>query len=101
VFQPQMNTTGLLNLADMVISPVFPSYGRVSLEALACNRPVIAYNTNPHATMTCEPYNPAAMAEKIIKCWKEKPNGQRKYAEEHLSAQVMAEKAIEIYRRYI
>lgn len=101
VFQPQMNMVGLLNMADIVVSPVFPSYGRVSLEALACNKPVVAYKTNPHATYTCEPYDPDDMAEKVIKCWEEKPNGQRKYAEENLSAKVMAEKAIEIYRRFL
>jgi glycosyltransferase involved in cell wall biosynthesis len=101
VFQPQKNMAGLLNMADIVVSPVFPSYGRVSLEALACNKPVVAYKTNPHATFKCEPYNPNDMAEKVFKCWEEKPNGQRKYAEENLSAKVMAEKAIDIYRRFI
>lgn len=101
VFQPQMNMAGLLNMADIVLSPVFPSYGRVSLEALACNKPVVAYKTNPHATYTCEPYDPDDMAAKIVQCWEEKPNGQRKYAEENLSAKLMAEKAVEIYRRFI
>lgn len=101
VFQPQMNMVGLLNMADIVVSPVFPSYGRVSIEALACNRPVVAYKTNPHATYTCEPYDPEDMAGKIITCWEEKPNGQRQYAEENLSAQTMAEKAVEIYGRFL
>lgn len=101
VFQPQMKMVGLLNMADIVVSPVFPSYGRVSLEALACNKPVVAYSTNPHATFRCEPYNPDDMAEKIIQCWEEKPNGQRKYAEENISAKVMTEKAIEIYKRFL
>jgi glycosyltransferase involved in cell wall biosynthesis len=101
IFQPQPDMPGLLNLADIVVSPVYPSYGRVSLEALACNKPVVAYNTNPHATMKCEPYNIEDMAEKIIKCWEEKPNGQRKYAEEHLDCKEMARQAVEIYRRFV
>lgn len=101
VFQAQKNMVGLLNISDIVVSPVFPSYGRVSLEALACNRPVVAYKTNPHATFKCEPYDADDMAEKILQCWEEKPNGQRQYAETHLSAQLMAEKAIEIYRRFL
>lgn len=101
VFQPQMNMAQVLNLADMVVSPVFPSYGRVSLEALACNKPVVAYKTNPHATYKCEPYSPSSMAEAIIKCWEEKPNGQRTYAEENLSSVLMAENAVDVYRRFI
>lgn len=101
VFQAQMNMVGLLNMVDIVVSPVFPSYGRVSLEALACNKPVVAYKTNPHATYKCESYDPDDMAEKIIKCWEEKPNGQRKYAEEYLSAKNMAEAAVAIYRRFV
>jgi len=101
VFQAQMKMAGVLNLADIVVSPVFPSYGRVSLEALACNKPVIAYKTNPHATYKCEPYDPDDMAEKIIRCWEEKPNSQRQYAEENLSSKSMAEKAVDIYRRFI
>jgi len=101
VFQQQANMVGLLNMADIVVSPVFPSYGRVSLEALAVNKPVVAYKTNPHATFKCEPYDPDDMAEKIIKCWEEKPNGQRHYAEEHLSARAMAEAAVAVYRRFV
>lgn len=101
VFKPQNHMGVLLNLSDIVVSPVYPSYGRVALEALACNKPVVAYNTNPHATYTCEPYNTDDMAEKIIQCWEEKPNSQRAYAEKYLSAQVMAQRAIEIYRRFV
>ncbi len=92
---------GLLSLADIVVSPVFPSYGRVSLEALAMNKPVVAYKTNPHADYKCEPYDPDDMAEKILQCWEEKRNGQREYAEKYLSAKDMADRAIEIYRRYV
>lgn len=101
VFQQQMNMVGLLNMADIVVSPVFPSYGRVSMEALACGKPVVAYKTNPHATYKCEPYDPDDMAEKVIQCWEEKRNGQRQYAEANLSAKLMAEKAIEVYRRFL
>lgn len=101
VFKHQQAIDKLINLSDMVVSPVFPSYGRVSLEALACNKPVVAYKTNPHANYKCEPYDPDDMAEKIIQCWEEKPNNQRKYAEEHLSAEQMAREAIEIYRRFL
>jgi glycosyltransferase involved in cell wall biosynthesis len=101
IFKQQKNMPGLLNMADIVVSPVFPSYGRVSLEALACNKPVVAYKTNPHATYKCEPYDPADMAAKVVQCWTEKPNGQRKYAEEHLSAKSMAEGALAIYRRFL
>jgi len=101
VFQQQMNMPGLLNMADIVVSPVFPSYGRVSLEALACGKPVVAYKTNPHATYKCEAYDPDDMAEKVIQCWEEKRNGQRQYAEANLSAKLMAEKAIEIYGRFV
>jgi len=101
IFQAQANMAGLLNLADIVVSPVFPSYGRVSLEALACDKPVVAYKTNPHATFKCEPYDPDDMAEKIIQCHEEKPTGMRKYAEENLSIVRMAEQAIEIYRRLL
>ena len=101
IFQFQPDMVSLLNLADIVVSPVYPSYGRVSLEALACNKPVVAYNTNPHATYKCQPYNPDDLAEKIIRCFEEKPNGQRKYAEENLSAELMTNKAIEIYRRFL
>jgi glycosyltransferase involved in cell wall biosynthesis len=100
-FPPQKNMVGLLNMADIVISPVFPSYGRVSIEALACNKPVVAYKTCPHATYKCEPYDPQDMAAQIIRCWRDKPNGQRKYAEENLSAARMAEEAIAIYRRFL
>ena len=90
----------LMSAIDMVVSPVFPSYGRVSLEAMACNKPVIAYNSNPHADYKCTPYDPDDMAEKIIQCIEERPNTQRKYAEENLSAAIMAEEAIKIYRRF-
>ena len=100
VFPPQKDISALLGLADMVISPVFPSYGRVGLEALAMNKPVIAYNTNPHANYKCRPYDPDDMAEKILQCWEERPNGQRAYAEKYLSAKTMAEEAIEIYKRF-
>lgn len=101
VFKRQNNMVGLINLTDIVVSPVFPSYGRVSLEALACNKPVVAYKTNPHADYKCEPYDPDDMAEKIIQCYEEKPNHQRKYAEDNLSAMKMAEGAVEIYKRFI
>lgn len=101
VFPFQKGNGNLLNLADIVVSPVYPSYGRVSLEALASNKPVVAYDTNPHATFKCRPYDPDDMAEKILKCWEEKPNGQRQYAEKHLSAKDMADKAIDIYRRFV
>jgi glycosyltransferase involved in cell wall biosynthesis len=89
-----------LNRADIVVSPIFPSYGRVSLEALACDKPVVAYKTNPHATYKCEPYDPDDMAEKILQCWEEKPGGQREYAEKCLDVKIMAEEAIKIYRRF-
>jgi glycosyltransferase involved in cell wall biosynthesis len=92
---------GWLNRADIIVSPVFPSYGRVSIEAMACNKPVVAYKTNPHADYKCEPYDPDDMAEKILQCWDEKPNTQREYAEKHLDAKTMAEEAAEIYRRFI
>ena len=101
IFQPQKNMVGLLNMADIVVSPVFPSYGRVSLEALACNKPVVAYKTNPHANYKCEPYDPDDMAAKILQCWEERPNGQRKYAENHCDAAEMARQAVEIYRRFV
>lgn len=101
IFKWQINTPQLLSMADLVVSPVYPSYGRVSLEALAGNKPVIAYKTNPHANYKCEPYDPEDMAEKIIQWYQEKPNGQRKYAEKNLDAQVMASEAIEIYKRFL
>lgn len=101
VFRPQKEISTLINMSDIVVSPVFPSYGRVSLEALACNKPVIAYKSNPHATFTCEPYDPDDMAQKIMQCWEEKPNGQIKYAKQFLSAELMANEAIKIYRRFI
>ena len=101
VFKRQKNLNNLINLADIVVSPVFPSYGRVSLEAKACNKPVVAYKTNPHADYKCEPYDPDDMAAKIIQCYEEKPTGQRKYAEENLNAEDMAKAAIEIYRRFL
>jgi glycosyltransferase involved in cell wall biosynthesis len=101
VFQWQKSMPELLSLADIVVSPVFPSYGRVGIEALAMNKPVVAYKTNPHANYKCEPYDPDDMAEKILQCWEEKPNGQRKYAEKHLSAHNMALEAIGIYKRFI
>ncbi len=101
IFQWQLHMNGLINMSDMVVSPIYPSYGRVALEALACNRPVIAYKTNPHATYKCEPYNPQEMADAILDCWKNKPNGQRDYAEKFLDAKLMAQGAIDIYRRFI
>ena len=101
VFKTQKDMNALLNLADIVVSPVFPSYGRVSLEAMACGKPVVAYKTNPHADYKCEPYDPDDMAEKIIQCWEEKKGGQREYAVKNLDVKNMAEKAIEIYRRFI
>jgi glycosyltransferase involved in cell wall biosynthesis len=101
VFRWQKNMAVLLSMADIVVSPVFPSYGRVGLEALAMNKPVVAYKTNPHANYKCEPYDPDDMAEKILQCWEEKPNGQRKYAEKNLSAHTMAKEAIAVYRRFI
>ncbi len=85
----------------MVVSPVFPSYGRVSLEALACDKPVVAYKSNPHATYKTEPYDPDDMAEKIIQCIEEKPTGHRKYAEKHLDAMDMAKEAIKIYNKVL
>ena len=101
VFPMQTDMPALIGLSDIVVSPVFPSYGRVSLEALAMDKPVVAYNTNPHASYKCKPYDPDDMAEKVLRCWEEKPNGQRAYAEEHLSAEKMAKEAIEIYRRFV
>lgn len=101
VFKRQKNTVGLINMADMVVSPVFPSYGRVSLEALACNKPVVAYDTNPHATYKVKPYDPDDMAEKIISCYEERCNGQRQYAEKYLDAKDMANEAIKIYKRFV
>lgn len=101
VFPPQKHMPALLNMADIVVSPVFPSYGRVSLEALACNKPVVGYNTNPHATYKVDPYQPDQMAQAILACWETKPNGQRHYAEENLSAKKMAEEAVAIYGRFI
>jgi len=101
MFKSQKKIPEIMGLVDMVISPVFPSYGRVSLEALACDKPVVAYNTNPHTDYTCPPYDPDALAECVIKCWQDKPTGQREYAEKNLDAKVMAEQAIEIYRRFV
>lgn len=101
IFKHQNSQSALFCMADIIVSPVFPSYGRVSLEAKACNRPVIAYNTNPHADYKCKPYDPDDMAEKIIQCWKEKPNHQREYAEKYLSAKIMADEAIKIYQRFL
>lgn len=101
VFQRQNDMTSLMNLADVVVSPVFPSYGRVSLEAIACGKPVVAYKTNPHANYKCEPYDPDDMAEKIIQCYEEKPTLQREYAEKNLDAMDMAKGAVEIYRRFV
>ena len=101
VFQWQKEYNNLLNIADIIVSPIYPSYGRVSLEAMAVNKPVIAYNTNPHANYKCEPYDPDDMAEKIIQCWEEKPNGQREYAIKNFDASKMASEAIEIYRRFL
>jgi len=101
LFQPQPDMPTLLNLADIVVSPVYPSYGRVSLEALACNKPVVAYKTNPHATYKCEPYDIGDMAAKIIACHEEKPNGQRKYAEAYLDCMEMTRQAVEVYKRFV
>lgn len=101
VFQWQKDMPNLLSMADIVVSPVFPSYGRVALEALAMNKPVVAYNSNVHADYKCRPYDPDDLAEKILACWEEKPNGQRKYAEKNLNAEQMAKDAIEIYKRFI
>jgi len=101
IFQRQNNQVDLLNLADIVVSPVYPSYGRVGIEALACNKPVVAYKTNPHATYKVEPYDIDDMADKILRCWEEKPNSQRSYAEKNCSAERMVEGLIEIYRRFL
>lgn len=101
VFKWQPDMPNLLSMADIVVSPVFPSYGRVSLEALAMNKPVVAYNSNTHANYKCKPYDPDDLAEKILACWEEKPNGQRKYAEKNLNAEQMAKDAIKIYKRFL
>lgn len=101
IFGRVKNQTALLSMADIVVSPVFPSYGRVSLEAKACNKPVVAYNTNPHADFRCEPYNPQSMADAILKCWETKPNGQRKYVEENCNIKTTADEAIKIYKEYV
>jgi glycosyltransferase involved in cell wall biosynthesis len=101
IFQRQTDMSGLINMCDMLISPVFPSYGRVSLEAMACNKPVVAYKTNHHADYKCEPYDPDDMAEKVLQCWEEKPNDQRKYMEQNCSMEKMAKEAVDIYRRFL
>lgn len=101
LFSHHKNVAGLLNTCDMVISPVFPSYGRVSLEAMACNKPVVAYKTNLHADYTCEPYDPDDMAEKILQCIEEKPNNQRKRAFKKFNAVKMVEEAVQIYKRFV
>lgn len=101
VFQHQTNIAGLISMADIIVSPVFPSYGRVSLEALACNKPVVAYDSNPHADYRCRPYDPDDMATAITACYEEHPNGQRRYAENKLNAQTMASEAIDIYKRFV
>ncbi len=101
VFSVQESISDLVNLCDILVSPVYPSFGRVSLEAKACNKPVVAYNTNKHADYQCEPYNPDDMADKILQCWEEKIGGQREYAEKNLDAMDMAIEAIDIYKRYL
>lgn len=99
IFQRQVKMNNVFNIADIVVSPVYPSYGRVSLEAMACNKPVVAYETNPHADYKCKPYDPDDMSEKILQCWEEKRNGQRKYAEKNFNASIMAKEAIKIYKK--
>lgn len=100
MFQFQKSSVELINMADIVISPVYPSYGRVSIEAKACNKPVIAYNTCPHADYKIPPYNIDSIVKAVDDCWEKKPNGQRKYAEENCDAMDMAKAAIDIYKRY-
>jgi glycosyltransferase involved in cell wall biosynthesis len=101
VFGQQNYINELLNMSDVVISPVFPSYGRVALEAMACNKPVIAYDSNPHATYQTRPYDIYDMAEKIIRCCDERPGGQREYVLKNANAEIMAKQAIEIYQRFV
>ena len=88
-------------MSDIVISPVFPSYGRVALEAMACNKPVVAYDSNPHAPYQTRPYDIFDMAEKIIRCCDERPGGQREYVMKNANAEIMAKQAIEIYQRFV
>ncbi len=101
VYPTQKNMVETMSFADMVVSPVFPSYGRVALEAIACGKPVVAYDTCPHTEYKCKPYDPDGLAEQIIRCWEDKPTGQREYAEKHFSPLKMAQEAIAIYKRYL
>jgi glycosyltransferase involved in cell wall biosynthesis len=89
------------NMADIVISPTFPSYGRVSMEALACNKPVITYHCNPHGTYKALFYDPKDMADQIIDCIIEKPEGMRQYAEEHFDLYKSAQETINLYQRFL
>lgn len=101
IFKRQKDQNAIFNMADIVLSPVFPSYGRVSLEAKACNKPVVAYKSNPHADYKCEPYNPMSMAQAILDCWREKPNGQRQYIKTKCNVKNTAHEAIKIYERFV
>jgi glycosyltransferase involved in cell wall biosynthesis len=92
----------IYNMADMVISPTFPSYGRVSLEALACDKPTITYECNPHGTYKSKYYDVDDMAEKIIQCIEEKPKKKmREYAEKNLDLNRSAEETIKLYQRFL
>jgi len=101
VFGQQKYINEILNMSDMVVSPVFPSYGRVALEAMACDKPTVGYDSNPHVNYKVRPYDINDLADKIMKCYEEKPTGQRDYVSKNANAEIMAEQAIDVYKRFI
>lgn len=88
---------------DMVVSPVFPSYGIVPMEAIACGVPAVAYDSNPDATFPCRPYDIGDMCRAIKECIENppKPEDLRAYAEKTFSGEQMAADACEIYEYYL
>ena len=96
------NPQELICKYDMVVSPVFPSYGIVPMEAIACGVPVVGYYSNPDVTFPCKPYDIMNMCAAIEQCYKEppKPEDLRSYAEQKFDGERMAKDAIKIYEQY-
>jgi glycosyltransferase involved in cell wall biosynthesis len=92
---------GLLNKVDIVISGLHPLYAR-SIEAFGAGKAFISPGYKEHNyPWTCD-YDPASMADAIIKCHENYDQvNYRKWAEDHHDVKNTVAQSMEIYKRFM